>query len=356
MATVLLSMPLASYIIGKIILYSCKATREQSIIATQGEPTTSILKIQSLRGYIPTEITITDSLPRSIQADKETEVDLIEDHETEVRLRFTPMKRGRFQIGPAQMSAFDPLRMFRQKRSLPGKSDLIVYPRAVKFRIAELSHGYKQADMAYHSGRLAQQGDFAGVRDYYEGDELKRVHWKTTARTQRLTVVENEDATTGSITVVLDQSQGSDFGSGMVTSFDVAVGAAAYAVRECLKRAKQARLITVNGSTVTTMELRDMKDLSAALTILAEAQANSPISGPALVKSCERCENMIFITTQPTAQLATAVAQIASRGVGISVAVVDPQPFGKNIEIGPMVAELKRTGARVELIREVGQC
>jgi hypothetical protein len=58
-----------------------------------------------------------------------------------------------------------------------------------------------------------------------------------------------------------------------------------------------------------------MKDLSMALTALAEAQAESSISGPELLRNCERCENIIFITTQPSKQLAAAAAHAVSRGV-----------------------------------------
>ena len=56
--------------------------------------------------------------------------------------------------------------------------------------------------------------DFYGVREYAPGDELRRVHWRTTARTGTLAVAEYAQGVTLDVTVALDLFQDAYKGTG----------------------------------------------------------------------------------------------------------------------------------------------
>jgi uncharacterized protein (DUF58 family) len=298
---------------------------------------------------------VRDNLPPSVEAEAAAGVELPQDPEAEVQIWFTPRKRGRYRIGPAEIRASDPLGMFQLRRRLQGTSELLVYPKPIRFRISRLSCGTREFESTDPSGRLAPHGDFAGVREYRQGDELRRVHWKTTARTQQLAVMELEDSTTGSVTVLLDLSRGSDFGPEHVTSLDMAAGAAAYALGEYLQMGKLVRLILPHGAATVSMELRGLKDLPTALGALADAQADASISIVDILRTCARYGNLLLITTKPDEHLVAAVRESSLRRIRISLAIVDPQPFGWHGKIGPTVVELERAGAEAALVREVGQ-
>jgi uncharacterized protein (DUF58 family) len=145
--------------------------------------------------------------------------------------------------------------MFRLKRKVVDTAELVVYPKPVPIRKDQLTGGAGEAGTTIVSGKAAPRGDFAGVRDYRIGDELKRVHWKTTARTQKLAVIECEDSVQQSVTIALDLSRGADFGKGTVTSLDTATGAAAYAIRGYLKAGRDVHVVIPNGAKSTACVL-----------------------------------------------------------------------------------------------------
>lgn len=99
-------------------------------------------------------------------------------------------KRGVYSMGPLHLLSGDPLDCFEFTRriELPGR--LVVLPRIIELdRFAHLP--------AYLSGgkelRVASPETTpfaAGVREYYPGDPLHRIHWPTTARKQKLMVKE----------------------------------------------------------------------------------------------------------------------------------------------------------------------
>src|SRR5918912_409029 len=75
--------------------------------------------------------------------------------------------------------------------------------------------------------RRGEGMDFHGVREWRQGDPLRRVHWPTTARTGRLSVVEFERAFQQDLVIALDLRRGSEYGEGRETTLEYAVKTAA---------------------------------------------------------------------------------------------------------------------------------
>lgn len=69
--------------------------------------------------------------------------------------------------------------------------------------------------------------DFDQLRDYQEGDDVRRIDWKSTARMQKLLVRDYKDERSRTSHVILDCSSSMDFGSQEMRIFDVAQEVAA---------------------------------------------------------------------------------------------------------------------------------
>ena len=111
-----------------------------------------------------------------------------------LRLEVVPQHRGVMQLEAVTVSRTDPLGLVRAVKviSLPGS--IPVLPRRYRVPDLALPGGRK-----YQSGGVAMAGsvgdseEFVSLRDYRPGDPLRRVHWRSWARTGRPIVKEYQD-------------------------------------------------------------------------------------------------------------------------------------------------------------------
>jgi uncharacterized protein (DUF58 family) len=95
-------------------------------------------------------------------------------------------QRGRSEIRNIYLSSVFPFNFFIRYRPLPAVFEALVFPRARKcdslraFETGRRSRGEQTSD------RTGYEADIISLRDYIEGDPLKYIHWKATAKTGRL--------------------------------------------------------------------------------------------------------------------------------------------------------------------------
>jgi uncharacterized protein (DUF58 family) len=112
-------------------------------------------------------------------------------------------RRGRLRLGPLTVERGDPLGLFRRAQRLAGDLTLWVHPVVHPARPLPVG---TVPDFEGRRAELARGGTvtFSSLREYEPGDDPRRIHWKTTARTGVLMVREQVDTTEPTTTVVLD--------------------------------------------------------------------------------------------------------------------------------------------------------
>ncbi len=154
-------------------------------------------------------------------------------------------RRGRLEIGPADVSVTDPLGLARTSIGTGPRTTLVVYPATQTLMPPRLARGPEPLGVAADVHTLQRIGeDFYALRDYTVGDDVRRIHWPSTARLGRPMVREDEVPRRSRVTVVLDtRSTTLDD-----ERFEVAVSAAASVVLACASRHDPLRLLTVAGA------------------------------------------------------------------------------------------------------------
>ncbi|WP_329116032.1 DUF58 domain-containing protein [Streptomyces sp. NBC_01465] len=168
----------------------------------------------------------------------------------EVSYRVRSDLRGRYPLGPLQLRLSDPFGMCELTRSFSAYDTLTVIPRTEPLppvRLAGEAAGY--GDGRQRSLALAGEDDVI-PRGYRHGDDLRRVHWRSTARYGELMVRREEQPQRARCTVLLDTRRIAFQGAGPDSAFEWAVSGAASALVHMLERGFSVRLLTDTGSTV----------------------------------------------------------------------------------------------------------
>ncbi|MFF8270776.1 DUF58 domain-containing protein [Streptomyces sp. NPDC016562] len=158
--------------------------------------------------------------------------------------------RGRYPLGPLQLRLSDPFGLVELTRSFSTYDTLTVVPRTEPLpplRLAGESHGY--GDGSRRSLALAGDDDVI-PRGYRRGDDLRRVHWRSTARYGELMVRREEQPQRSKATVLLDTRRLAYDGAGPDSAFEWAVSAAASSLLHMLEQGFSVRLLMDTGDSV----------------------------------------------------------------------------------------------------------
>ncbi|MGV9354559.1 DUF58 domain-containing protein [Streptomyces misionensis] len=125
----------------------------------------------------------------------------------EARYALPTARRGVIPVGPLRLLRIDPLGLARRARDYGSSDTLVVRPRV---RLLPVLPSGKAHHIEGPASDTADDGSltFHALREYVLGDDLRRVHWRSTARTGTLMVRQMVDVSLPHTTVVLDTRAG----------------------------------------------------------------------------------------------------------------------------------------------------
>ena len=277
-------------------------------------------------------------------------------HRQSLLARYTlpALRRGRYRIAAARAIFEDPFGLALAEAQLGGETTLLVYPRLV-----ELERLFSQAGGAAHAGgrvllRRTAGFDLHSVREYQQGESLRKVHWRTTARRGTLMVKELEDAPHDEVAVLLDADARAVVGE----SFDAQVRAAGSILRAHALRGRRT-VLTISSSPPESCHVASFGgDWRVALELLA---AIEPTGGDPLDRFLGRdgspatqAMELVVVTALLTPSLADALLERAFARRPTSLALVDAASFGPD-EAQPLrdpaLLRLQASGVPVAVVR-----
>ena len=97
--------------------------------------------------------------------------------------------RGVYQIGPAELIISDPFDLAAVRASAGGIDRLVVFPAIEQLDEFPLTRGHDPSVQSAHPSHAPSGGDdFFTLREYRQGDDLRRVHWPSTAKQGELMI------------------------------------------------------------------------------------------------------------------------------------------------------------------------
>lgn len=135
--------------------------------------------------------------------------------------------RGRYSVGPLRLRLTDPFGMCELTRSFTATDPLVVVPRTWPLSPVTAGGQWSGSGESLARSAAASGEDDIATREYRYGDDLRRVHWRSTARRGELMVRRDEQPRQMRATVLLDVRPQAHRGEGPASSFEWAVSAAA---------------------------------------------------------------------------------------------------------------------------------
>ena len=265
------------------------------------------------------------------------------------------LPRGRYVFESAEVVIEDPFGLQRVTVPLGEAGVLVVYPR-----LAELDRLFSETGARAHEGRrmlLRRPSgfDFHGVREYEEGESLRRVHWPSTARRGQLMVKELEDAPRDETEVVLDADVGAVVGTPPESSFDVQVRAAGSVLYAQARRGRRAVLVVASVHRESQRVASSDGDWRRALDLLAGLE---PSAGGSIVpllaedaSPASRALELTVVTARLDARLVERLVHLALGRRRVSLVYVEPASFGGRPRVEPALLRLQAAGIPVAVLR-----
>lgn len=197
-------------------------------------------------GRLPSgEVLLEDRIPYTLGARPRFIVERLP-HARRVTLRYPlhPILRGIQQIGPLQARVTDPFGICEFERELIGNDRLIVVPRTERLYGLPYGDGIGAGDEGTIRHAMGFGEPDATVRQYRQGDDLRMVHWPSTARRDEIMVRAEHKPRHGGTTVLIDHRAPAHHGTGPTASIEWAVSFAASVCLHLRRAGHGVRLVT----------------------------------------------------------------------------------------------------------------
>jgi len=187
--------------------------------------------------------------------------------------------RGKYRIGPFTVYFFDPFGLFFLKRTYYIFSELYVYPRAFYIkRFPNLVRGILPWFGIETTRVSGDEDEFFGIREYKEGDPIRRIHWISTARKNTLIVKQFQRQSFFSATILFNLERDKNFGQGKEKIAEYIIKIAASVSKYLLERGISLELVVHAGEIVHIPFNKGPEYLEDIFKFLAIAQAESRVS------------------------------------------------------------------------------
>ena len=229
--------------------------------------------------------------------------------------RLPSARRGVYRLGPLELRVEDPFGLAACTRTTAVDTSLTVHPR-FELVPARAVSSHRSDGRRRPQPVLGRGGeDYHTLREYVAGDDLRQVHWPSTARLDDLIIKQTESLQRGRLTVAADLRATVHDDDSLEAVISAAAGVAVSSLHDGL----QVRVVTTGGFDSGHSEGR--RQGPAILDGLAAAVAHRPAPGVAPFRVVGGSDPVVLITTDRVsdADLESAIGMGGATGTTVVV-------------------------------------
>ncbi|MDB3906835.1 DUF58 domain-containing protein [Crocinitomicaceae bacterium] len=164
----------------------------------------------------------------------------------EYQYDYKPGSRGEFEFGDVFIIVRSIFFMASRSMKVPLKQKVHVYPSVLQMKRYELLvfQQQKTSSGIKKIRRLGNNSEFEQIKNYVQGDELKRINWKATSRRNELMVNQYQEEKSQNIFCIIDKSRNMQMEFDGLSLLDYAINSSLVFTNIALRKGDKAGLVT----------------------------------------------------------------------------------------------------------------
>lgn len=201
-----LALPLiAAVLVHRSTLRFTERRMADPATSAAGQPVQIHLQLANQSRLPTASLMLEDQLPAAAGERARFVLDALGSREKRVIAYTMPeLPRGRYRAGPLRVKLTDPFHLVEVVRAFDATSGFVVTPIVDALTDGEPPRSYDVGENAGSHSVGAHGADDASTREYRTGDDLRKIHWRSTARTGALMVRQEERPWQGQVSLLLD--------------------------------------------------------------------------------------------------------------------------------------------------------
>ena len=288
-------------------------------------------------------------------------------------------RRGRFRMGPITIATGDPFGLFVFHRRLRATTSAItVFPATVDLPTFASLQGQMPGGEAIQRRTHHVTTNVAGTREYAPGDSFNRIHWRSTARMERLIVKEFELDPNADVWIYLDlerDAQASRWYEETWTERDLSalwlksqqvrlppsteeygVTIAASVAKYFLRQQRAVGFAAYGHAREIVQPDRGERQLNRLLEVLAvlRAEGRMRFADVLALEGARLGRNHTLVAITPSAELehVKVLREMKRRGLRVVAILADANTFGGSAETQHAAVELIASGVPTYVVKE----
>ena len=246
-------------------------------------------------------------------------------------LRQVCSRRGLFTLGPTTLQTGDLFGIYQVSIENRASATLLVTPPVLSLPTIQVAGGGRAGEGRPARKALEQSISTVSVRDYVPGDNLRWIHWATTARRNQLYVKTFDNTPVSDWWIILDLDQKHQYGQDERSTEETGVILAASLAARGLKSSLGVGLIA-NARELAWLparmgETQNLRIMQALARVSPGPQPLSELLQNALSVIRTR-SSLILITASVEGDWLKSVLSFRDRGIIPTILLMDPQSFG----------------------------
>jgi len=237
-------------VIDYILLFSfgqkIKAKRTTPEKLSNGDENEIIIKISNQYTF-PIGINVVDEIPFQFQVrDFTIKKKIKAQDKTDINYFLRPTERGEYSFGNLNIYTISPLKLLSRRYTFDNGQMVPTYPSYIQLRKYDLiafsnklfQHGLKKIR------RIGHTMEFEQIKEYVQGDDMRTINWKATAKKNALMINQFQDEKSQNVYMVIDKGRVMKMPFNGLSLLDYAINATLVLSNVILKKNDKAGMFT----------------------------------------------------------------------------------------------------------------
>lgn len=228
-------------------------------------------------------------------------------------------RRGYYEMGSVEVVISDVFGIFSLEKTYSSRASLLVYPEAIKLSYFPINSVEQMGELPIEDMLFQDRSRIDNLREFREGDSIKSIHWKLSAKLDDLIIKEYEKRGDAKVAIFVDNFKEHFKGDIYRSLEDKIVDIALSIVNYSISQNIPVGFYTQNNGNIVQLEGQAPSDSKIFLEFLAYFKANGEIDFQnfllANMDYLEKDINIIIITPNLDKNMGALGIYLKSKGL-----------------------------------------